>query len=269
MAYTSFKQTSPERISLPPIIIMHGLLGSKQNWKTLGKLISDKTGRTVYTVDARNHGESSHTNEFNYYILGEDILYFLEEHSIPKACLMGHSMGGRAVMTVALHNPSVIEKLFVLDISPVGTAEAISSTPIFIETMRGVTIPDNLELHEARKMVDKLLLPIISEAGIRMFLLQNLVKKEKGFTWRANLDAIAKNFTDNIAGFPPAKDGKPFHGETYFIGGALSDYLKPSDHDEIKLLFPSAKFSYIEGAGHWLHAEKPKEFLQEVTTLLH
>ncbi|RXG60213.1 Protein ABHD11 [Armadillidium vulgare] len=161
--------------------------------------------------------------------------------------------------------PSVIEKLFVLDVSPVSTAETISSAPIFMGAMRGVTIPNNLELHEAIKMADKLLLP---KAGIRMFLLQNLVKKEKEFTWRANLDAIAKNFNDNIAGFPPAKDGKPFHGETYFIGGALSKYLKPSDHDEIKLLFPSAKFSYIEGAGHWLHAEKPKEFLQEITTLL-
>ncbi|KAK8752451.1 hypothetical protein OTU49_005685 [Cherax quadricarinatus] len=103
MAYTSFQQTGPEKISKePPVIIMHGLMGSKTNWKSLGKAINAKTGRHVYTVDARNHGDSPHTSQFCYPLLAKDILFFLEEHSISKAVLMGHSMGGRAVMSVAL-----------------------------------------------------------------------------------------------------------------------------------------------------------------------
>ncbi|MCL4124134.1 UNVERIFIED_CONTAM: hypothetical protein GTU68_003938 [Idotea baltica] len=269
MAYTSFRSTSASNLSnAPPILIMHGLLGSKTNWKSLGKIISQQTGRTVYTVDARNHGESPHTDEFSYYHLAEDISFFLREHSIPKACLMGHSMGGRAVMTLALTNPSVVEKLFVLDISPIGTSESISTLPRFVEMMRRVEIPPDLQLHEARNYVDEILLPIVPEKGIRLFLLSNLMKGDGGFSWKVNLESISKNFNPHISTFPPAKDGASFQGQTFFVGGALSNYIPPKDHDEIRSIFPMAKFSYVQAAGHWLHADKPQDFLEMISPLI-
>ncbi|XP_076041398.1 sn-1-specific diacylglycerol lipase ABHD11 isoform X1 [Oratosquilla oratoria] len=317
MAYNSFQSTRPEQISdKPPIVIMHGLLGSKTNWKGLGKALNEKTGRHgleqafrqfensftiskkkknqhqflvncleeqvcpksfgfrkhsqlgysflsyVYTVDARNHGDSPHADEQNYLALGDDLLHFLEEHSIPKAVLIGHSMGGRAVMVAALKQPTSVERLMVLDISPFGTSNSISTVPRFVEIMKRVSIPPELSLHEGKKYVDELLQPIVSELGIRQFLLMNLMKGDAGFYWRVNLDAIANNFNPHMSVFPLANSDLHYMSKTAFVGGALSDYIRQEDHERIRDMFPLATFQYIEGAGHWLHADKPKEFLE-------
>ncbi|XP_063609703.1 sn-1-specific diacylglycerol lipase ABHD11-like, partial [Penaeus indicus] len=222
----------------------------------------------VYTVDARNHGDSPHTPDISYPLLAEDLLHFLERHNIPKAVLMGHSMGGRAVMAAALTEPSVVEKLLVLDISPYGVSNSISSLPIFVEIMRKVQVPSHLNMVEARTFVDNLLLPAVPERGIRQFLLTNLIRDEEGYKWRVNINAIAKNFNPHISTFPVVKRDSYFEGETAFVAGALSDYVRPEEEEIIQDIFPQATFHYIEGAGHWLHADKPAEFLDVVIPMI-
>ncbi|KAK8752449.1 hypothetical protein OTU49_005685 [Cherax quadricarinatus] len=269
MAYTSFQQTGPEKISKePPVIIMHGLMGSKTNWKSLGKAINAKTGRHVYTVDARNHGDSPHTSQFCYPLLAKDILFFLEEHSISKAVLMGHSMGGRAVMSVALMQPSVVDKLFVLDVSPLSISKDISTLPRFLEIMQRIEVPMHLTMQEARKYTDEILRPAVPDPSIRQFLLTNLNNTEEGYKWRLNIEAIANNFNPFISTFPILDEYERYEGETAFIGGELSDYLRREDEEAIQELFPHSSFHYIERAGHWVHADKPNEFLKLFFSLL-
>ncbi|XP_047490468.1 protein ABHD11-like isoform X2 [Penaeus chinensis] len=211
MAFTLFQSASPQKTSdKAPVVIMHGLLGSKTNWKGLGKAISSKTGR----------------------------------------------------------QPSVVEKLLVLDISPYGVSDSISSLPIFVEIMRKVQVPSHLNMVEARTYVDNLLLPAVPERGIRQFLLTNLIRDEDGYKWRVNINAIAKNFNPHISTFPVVKRDSYFEGETAFVAGALSDYVRPEEEEIIQDIFPQATFHYIEGAGHWLHADKPAEFLDVVIPMI-
>ncbi|XP_064087044.1 sn-1-specific diacylglycerol lipase ABHD11-like isoform X1 [Macrobrachium nipponense] len=268
MAYASYQMTNPRKMSQePPVIIMHGLLGSKMNWKSLGKAINAKTGRLVYSVDARNHGDSPHTPDMSYSLMAEDLLYFLQERGIEKAVLMGHSMGGRTVMAAALMEPSIVEKLIVLDISPLSTSSSISSLPLFVEIMRRVEVPPDLNMPQARSYVDDLLSTVVQERGIRQFLLTNLVHTGTGYSWRVNIDSIAKNFNPHISTFQiPTRT--VFEGETAFIAGSLSDYVRPEDEDAILDLFPAATFHYLDGAGHWLHADKPQEFLNLLVPLI-
>lgn len=269
MAYSSFQSTRPEHINnLQPIVIMHGLMGSKTNWKSMGKAINAKTGRDVYTVDARNHGDSPHTPEHNYPLLAEDLLYFLQEHNISRAILMGHSMGGRAVMAAALMEPTVVEKLMVLDISPLGVSKSISALPRFMEIMLRLNVPADLNIQEARKYVDDLLKPAIVEKEIRDFILTNLIYTGEEYKWRLNIESLSRNFNPHMSTFPLCYNNKVFEGETAFVGGALSDYLRHTNEDEIQEIFPQATFHFIEGAGHWLHADKPREFLDLVVPLL-
>ncbi|KAK7063012.1 hypothetical protein SK128_006039 [Halocaridina rubra] len=268
MAYASYQMTDPQKISNEsPIIIMHGLLGSKTNWKSLAKAINQKTGRVVYTVDARNHGDSPHTYEMSYPLMAEDLLHFLKERNCDKAVLMGHSMGGRTVMAAALMEPSIVEKLLVLDISPLGVSGSVSTLPIFVEIMSKVRVPPDLNMAQARAYVDELLSTVVKEKGIRQFLLTNLVYTGTEFTWRVNIDSIANNFNPHISTFD-IPESSMFEGETAFISGSLSDYVRPVDEEAIQEIFPAATFHYIEGAGHWLHADKPQEFLDLVIPLL-
>ncbi|XP_045125134.1 protein ABHD11-like isoform X2 [Portunus trituberculatus] len=256
--------------SQPPLIIMHGLMGSKTNWKSLGKAIASRMGMEVFTVDARNHGDSPHTDDHSYPLLAEDILLFMQQHSIPTATLMGHSMGGRAVMATALMEPSVVDRLVVLDMSPVGTSKSISSLPRFLEIMLRIAVPPDLSPPQAKTHVDNLLKPAIPEAGIRQFLLTNLTQApEGGYTWRVNVKGIAKNFNPHISTFPAASlPHHSFEGETFFIAGALSDYLRPKDEEAVEEIFPQASFHYLEGAGHWLHADQPAAFLNLLSLVL-
>ncbi|CAL4150918.1 unnamed protein product [Meganyctiphanes norvegica] len=269
MTYNSYpSNTSSSSKNLLPIVIMHGLFGSKMNWKSLAKAISQRTNRHVYAVDARNHGDSPHTPDLDYSLLGEDLINFLKEQSIEKAILMGHSMGGRAVMAAAFLQPSLVSSLFVLDMSPIGMSPSISSLPRYVEYMKRVTVPSELNTADARKYVDNFLQPAIPEAGIRQFLLSSLVKGKDGFRWRFNLQAIGDCFNPHIVNFPLVEEGYKYYGKTVFVGGALSDYLRPSIEPEIRRIFPSSSFHYIEGAGHWLHADKPQEFLNTIVPII-
>lgn len=252
------------------LIVMHGLFGSKSNWNSLCKAFAQKTvpKRKIFAIDARNHGDTEHTQNHNYELMAEDIREFIEENELAKASILGHSMGGRAVMYLALKYPYLVEKLIVVDISPkgrIGTTQ--SNIPLFLHAMQSLKIDSQQTIQQARVAADKKLSEIISEKSLRDFLITNLIRDESGnFTWRINLETLDRCFQTGIAQFP-STEGMHFDGPTLFIGGSKSDYLKPADKPEIEKLFPQSTMEFLD-AGHWVHAEKSEEFLNLVINFL-
>ncbi|KOX71664.1 Abhydrolase domain-containing protein 11 [Melipona quadrifasciata] len=247
--------------SKQPIIIMHGLFGSKTNWNLLSKTIHRDTNRKVITIDARNHGDSPHSSDMTYSHMAEDIVQLMNDLGFEKSILIGHSMGGSAMMYVALNYPQLVEKLIIVDMSPVRTSPQLINMEKIFKAMRTANLEGVTTLTKARTSVKDQLSTAIKSLPLRQFLAMNLVEADNGkFKWRVNLPVLEKNFAQ-IAVFPDV-GSKMYNGSTLFIGGSNSDYIKIEDHDKIKKLFPSASFIYINGADHWVHADKPTEFLK-------
>lgn len=233
-----------------PLLIAHGLFGSARNWGVVAKRLSED--RIVTTVDMRNHGESPWFDVHRYPNMAEDLAGAIAGQSD----VLGHSMGGKAAMLLALNRPEKVRKLIVADIAPV--AYTHTQTPL-IEAMREV----DLGLVETRGDADRQLQMTINDPGVRAFLLQSLdVKKRR---WRLNLDVLADEM-DHIVGFPEVTG--TFDGPTLFLSGANSDYVRQTHRERIRALFPAARFAKIPGVGHWLHAEKPREFEAAVSAFL-
>ncbi|MGO4913870.1 alpha/beta fold hydrolase [Pseudogemmobacter sp. W21_MBD1_M6] len=241
--------------SRPPLLIVHGLFGSARNWGVIAKRLSDV--RQVLTVDMRNHGESKWTATHSYADLAEDLAKVIAAHG-GKADVLGHSMGGKAAMTLALTHPEVVNTLIVADIAPVAYSH---SQVQFIDAMRGL----DLNGLTARSQADARLAQVVDDAGIRAFLLQSLDLKPDPARWRLNLDTLEAEM-GKIVGWEPV--GGQFTGPALFLSGANSDYVKPEYRAGVKSLFPAARFAKIPGAGHWLHAEKPREFEAAIAAFL-
>ncbi len=236
-----------------PLLIAHGLFGSARNWGVIAKRLSDR--RQVVTVDMRNHGESDWHGSHDYQELATD-LHAITEHFGGRMDVLGHSMGGKAAMILALDYPASVRRLIVADIAPT----AYNHTQLhLVEAMREV----DLDYVVSRKDADDSLKPVVEEEGVRAFLLQSLDLKAK--SWRLNLDVLA-NEMHKIIGFPET-NGR-FDGPAFFLTGAESTYVTPEHRPEIKRLFPAARFAKIPGAGHWLHAERPREFEASVRAFL-
>ena len=238
-------QSHGEDANHPPILIVHGLFGSGRNWGVIAKRLS--ADRRVVTVDMRNHGASPTSDSHSYFDLADDLAEVIR-HLGGQADVIGHSMGGKAAMILALKHPDVLRRLLVADIAPVGYTHSQSS---LIEAMRAV----DLSKATTRSEADAQLAAYVDDKSIRAFLLQSL--DVRGKTWRLNLDVLDREM-DKIVGFPDITG--QFTGPTLFLAGANSDYVRPEHRPLIKSLFPSAKQAKIPGAGHWLHAEKPREF---------
>ena len=242
--------THPNPSDATPLLVAHGLFGSARNWGAVAKRLSDK--RPVRVADMRNHGESPWFPTNSY----EDMASDLARTITAPSGVLGHSMGGKAAMTLALTRPELVRKLVVADIAPVGYGH--TQMPM-IDAMRRI----DLDLVNTRSDADAQLRAHIDEPGVRAFLLQSLDVKDR--RWRLNLDTLADDM-DKILGFP-ALDG-PFDGPTLFLAGADSDYVRPEHRDTIRSLFPRAVFARIPDAGHWLHADKPREFEAAVAAFL-
>lgn len=255
------------------IIIAHGMLGSLGNWSSLSRRIAQETGQTVVTYDARNHGLSDHTETMSYPEMAEDLKSLVTES---KAVLVGHSMGGRTMMYFALKYPHLVDKLAIVDVSPVNIDfDATSSTEWnmshFFYAMKAVEFPQNSTVFKARKAADAQLAKRIQDPGLRAWLLMNVYQDTEGvIRWRVNLDTILQAFKTHIRTFPNEDfdESQVFDGPSIFIGGANSEYIPVSDHPEILEKFPTASFEYIEGAGHWVHSQKPNEFLEVLLKFL-
>ncbi len=234
----------------PPLLIAHGLFGSARNWGVVAKRLSDN--REVRAVDMRNHGESPWFDAQSYPDMAGDLARLIAEPSD----VLGHSMGGKAAMVLALEHPDKVQRLVVADIAPVTYGH--TQMPL-IDAMREL----NLSSVETRSDADRQLAASIAEPGVRAFLLQSLDVKEK--RWRLNLDVLARDM-ERIIGFPEI-DGV-FDRPALFLSGSESDYVRRDYRDRIRTLFPKAVFAKIPGAGHWLHADKPREFEAAVASFL-
>lgn len=234
----------------PPLVIAHGLFGSARNWGAIAKWLSDT--RRVISVDMRNHGDSPRAETQSYPDMAGDIGGALTERSD----LLGHSMGGKAAMVLALTQPAHLRKLVIADIAPVAYSHTQAH---LIAAMRNI----DLNRVETRGDADRQLAADVAEPGVRAFLLQSLDVKTR--TWRINLDVLDREM-DKILGFPDI-DGQ-FEGPTLFLTGAESDYVERAHRDRIRAQFPNARFASLPGAGHWLHADKPREFEAAVRVFL-
>ena len=234
-----------------PLLIAHGLYGSARNWGVIAKKLS--ADRPVITVDMRNHGASPWFDTHSYNDLGADLTEVIA--SVGEVDLLGHSMGGKAAMMAALQG-AAIARLIVADIAPVSYGH---SQIQYIEAMRRV----DLSQVTARSDADAQLARDVDDPALRAFLLQSLDVKDR--RWRLNLDVLAAEMP-KILSFPEVSG--QFDEQTLFLSGGASDYVLPEPRPTIKTLFPAARFAKIPGAGHWLHAEKPAEFMAVLSTYL-
>ncbi|NNK17198.1 MAG: alpha/beta fold hydrolase [Sulfitobacter sp.] len=235
-----------EKSDRPPLIIAHGLFGSGRNWGVIAKRLSDT--RKVITPDMRNHGQSPRTDTHSYADMADDLAELVGHIGAPVD-LCGHSMGGKAAMALALTHPNLIRRLVVADIAPVAYGH---TQQIMIDAMREV----DLSVVTRRSDAEAQLGAAGVDRSLQSFFTQSLDVPNK--RWRLNLDVLQSEM-DKIMGWPEDLIG-PFEGTTLFLSGGASDYVRPDHRPGIKKLFPNAHFAKIPSAGHWLHAEKPREF---------
>lgn len=239
-----------------PLIILHGVFGSLDNWMTFARNLSDY--RKVYLVDQRNHGQSPHSDEFNYDAMADDLKKFIEDHKLDQPDIIGHSMGGKTAMKLAVKYTDLFSKLIVVDIAP-------KAYPVHHDTIiEGLKAVD-LSSTSSRQEVDDVLKEYIPEPDVRLFLLKNLKRTPEGFKWKLNLKAIDENLERIGEGI---ENKKATEKPVLFIRGSKSNYIKDKDIITIISLFPSATIKTIDGAGHWIHAEKPEELLKLVGDFL-
>lgn len=240
-----------------PLIIVHGLFGSADNWRTLSKKFAENF--RVYCVDLRNHGRSAHIDGMSYEEMAADLLKFMADQQIDQAHIIGHSMGGKVAMQLALSHPEKVSRLVVADIAPVRYSHGHDDVMAALYSVRSAGGA------ASRKEADQLMSEHLPEVGVRQFLMTNLEKKETGkLEWRVGLDQIHAGYESVIR----APEGPAFHGASLFIRGDRSDYVRDDYLPEIEVLFSQYRLETINGAGHWLHAEKPMEFLDRVSAFL-
>lgn len=239
-----------------PMVLLHGIFGSSDNWLTQAKLLS--TRYHTYALDMRNHGQSFHDPKFDYPSMVNDVLDFMDKHRIENPIVMGHSMGGKVAMNFAVAHPDKLQKLIVVDIAP---KKYNMKHYVILEGLKAIPIDKITSRNEA----DDALAPFVEEADVRQFLLKNIQRKpEGGFKWKLNLDAIDRNIES--IGVDLHFKGK-FEKPTLFVKGAKSIYIRDGDFAHIREVFPAAELKTLD-TGHWVPAEKPKEFVELVTEWL-
>jgi len=239
------------------LILLHGLFGMSDNLAPIGKKLADR--RRVILPDQRNHGRSSHDADISYSILAQDILQLMDDEHIERADLLGHSMGGKVAMQLAAAWPQRFHRVIVADIAPVLYPQHHDLVFAGLFAVRDARCSTRAE-------VDQVLATFVGDLGTRQFLAKSLVRDDNNvLQWRFNVDALHRNY-DAIRAAPVA--GQPFGGPALVIKGAQSHYLLPEHNEAFARYLSRAEFQVIEGAGHWLHAEKPVEFTTLVADFL-
>ena len=241
-----------------PLLILHGFLGMSDNWKTLGSHYAS-AGYQVHLIDQRNHGKSFWSQDFNYDVLSDDLYRYITDQHLEKVCVIGHSMGGKTAMQFACDHPLATEKLIVADIAPK------YYPPHHDQIIDGLKALDFATI-ASRGEADDALQKHIEDQGTRQFLLKNLYWIEKGkLGFRFNLKVLGEKMNEigeNIG------TTAVYDGPTFFLRGDRSEYIIPSDMDDIKKHFPLARLESIDNAGHWLHAENPTQFFEKSIAFL-
>ncbi len=240
-----------------PVVILHGLFGSLDNWQTFARKLS--SDYLVYSLDLRNHGKSPHSETHTYEAMANDVADFFDVQKIDKAHVIGHSMGGKAAMQFALLHPEKILQLIVVDIAP--RAYERGHDGIFEALMEmdfsGITKREDADAQLAGK---------IQNPAVRQFLLKNLERQDDGsFQWKMNLPVLFENY-DHINS--AIQSTQPVEVPLTVIRGGRSDYVQDSDEQSFKAIFPSTNIITIQSAGHWVHAEEPEEFFNAVNEVI-
>lgn len=237
-----------------PVIILHGLFGSSDNWLTLMKKFANNFH--VFAIDQRNHGQSFHSDRFDYQVMSDDLLTFYKQAGLKNAVIIGHSMGGKTAMRFALDHPDQVTKLIVVDIAP-------RSYPVHHDHIAEALCSLELDSYSRRDEADRALAEKIKNPAIRQFLLKNVERNGQGrLIWKINLPVIKKNLENMGA---EIGNDRPYKGPSLFIAGEKSDYIQPSDESRIKSLFLNTRIVYFKNTGHWVHAEAPDRFYETVS----
>ncbi|MCC5945087.1 MAG: alpha/beta fold hydrolase [Bernardetiaceae bacterium] len=239
-----------------PLLVLHGLFGSLDNWMTLAKRWAEDF--EVYLIDQRNHGRSPHGSPHSYEAMSADLLTFIEQHDIKDPVILGHSMGGKTAMQFALEHSEKLSRLIVIDMG-------VRAYPT--EETHGSIIRALLDLNiddiKSRGQADKALATSIPEFGVRQFLLKNLNREgsDNGFSWRMNLPLLCEQIEDiGVA----ISDSRSFDKPTLFLAGAKSKYIQEKDHADIRSIFSDVRIETVSEAGHWIHAEQPDIVYEQV-----
>ncbi|KAJ2306489.1 hypothetical protein IWW55_001430 [Coemansia sp. RSA 2706] len=238
----------------PPMVILHGLFGSKQNWRAIAKQLSRTLGCSTYTVDLRNHGDSPHQRPHTYATMASDIVRFIGDHQLARPILLGHSMGGKVAMRTALEQPSLVSQLIVDDMVPVpfGLAHDFAAYVAKLQEIEQAQC-------ESQKRADQMLGEVEPDVGVRQFLLTNMKKLSGVYRSRIPLQLLG----DSLQSVMDWDCDGEYTGPTLFIGGKRSPYVKPRAYPAMKQMFPNYQLRELD-TGHWVHAEMPREFMQLV-----
>lgn len=240
-----------------PLVIVHGLYGSSDNWLSVAKKLEKHF--SLYLVDLRNHGNSPQSSEHSYKAMAQDMREFLTDHGIKSPIILGHSMGGKVVMQLGLESPELLHKMVVVDISPLSNSSAHHKQHLvdhqnIISALRALPV----KILESRKEADVLLSERVPSERVRNFLLKNLGRSAHEFRWRLNLDVLATQIDHIMDGFD-LENSSHLNQKQYpvlFIKGEKSDYIDVEDEKAIKLFYPESRLVTIPNAGHWVHAEQ-------------
>ncbi len=236
-----------------PVVIVHGLFGSMENLGTQARALAEQF--RVYSIDLPNHGRSPHHPDMNLQSMAEDIIQWMDEHNLPSAHFVGHSLGGKAVMELAMRYPERCRRIAVIDIAPV------RYEPRHYDVFSAFNAVDP-SLITNRSEADTLMKPYVQEVAVRSFLLKNLIKVDSGYQWRLNLPALIDNYDALI---DQNYQGAVFNQPILFIKGGDSSYITESYREAITMRFSQVSLKVVPNTGHWLHAEKP----EHISRLLH
>ena len=235
-----------------PLVILHGLFGSSDNWQSLALRFAPFF--EVHLLDLRNHGRSPWSDKHTYESMVSDVREYFDQHQLSKAILLGHSMGGKVAMAFAQNAPQLLSKLVVADMG-------IKAYPMHHQHILSAIHAINLKAVKTRSECEKILEKYLENDGVRMFILKNLYRNSKdSFAWRMNVSVLEQQMPEILSALPEKECWIP----TLFLRGELSNYILDQDFSSLESCFPDGQIITIKGAGHWLHAEKPEQFFDEV-----
>ena len=248
----------------PRVAFLHGLFGQGKNWTTVAKALSDAARITL--VDLPNHGRSLWTDHFSYPEMADQVAELFESLDDGEPCaVVGHSMGGKVAMVLALRHPALVERLCVVDVAPVATTQ-ISNFETFVRGLRSIDLGNLADRESASAQLE----PYVPEPGVRSFLLQNLRRdhgSDLGWRWQMNLELLGDHLPE--MGSWPELDVPPYTGPVLWLAGADSRYIRPEYAAAMRALFPRVQLVRIKGAGHWVHSDQPQVFIATMRQFLH
>lgn len=242
----------------PPLLILHGLFGSGSNWRSIARHLA--ATHRVYSVDLRNHGASPWAETMGYVEMADDVQHLIVREGLQQVSVLGHSMGGKTAMALALRYPTLVERLIVADIAPVSYVDRLS---LFAEAMRGI----DMLAAASRAEVQQRLAETLPDPSVAPFLAQNLIMRNAHLDWRINLAGISAALPD-LSDFPAGLRERRYHGPLQVIAGGRSDYVAQHDGADFRPMFPHTRLEVIADAGHWVHADQPQRFLALLSAAL-